>query len=114
MLWAFLNRFLREILIIANIFAAWAWTIPPKFPDPKLWMIILFIICLLLETFTVVRFFVNLGEKDYTWRQKWENFCRFSKRNCKRCEHGEYCKYSNCQHKSLRNGRYYLLKILGH
>lgn len=26
----------------------------------------------------------------------------------------EYCKYSTCQHKSLRNGRYYLLKLLGH
>lgn len=114
MLWAYLNRFLREILIIANIFAAWAWTLPCKYPDPKFWIIILLMMVLVLEAFTIVRFCVNLGEVDYTWRQKWKNFCKFDKRYCKKCEFGEYCKHSNCQHKSLRDGKYYLLKILGH
>ena len=114
MLGAFLNRFLREILIITNIFAAYAWTLPWKYPDPKFWVVILFIMALILEIFTAVRFLVNLCETDFTWRQKWKNFCRFDKRSCKACEHGDYCKYSTCQHKSLRNGRYYLLKILGH
>ena len=114
MLEAFLNRFIREILIIANVFAAWAWTPPVKHPDLKFWIIILLVMVLILEVFTIVRFFGNLGEHDFTWRQKWKNFCRFNKRSCKSCEHGKYCKYSTCQHKSLRNGRYYLLKMLGH
>lgn len=114
MLWAFLNRFLREILIIANIFAAWAWTLLFKYPDPTFWIVILLLLALILEVFTIVRFCVNVGEKDFTWRQKWKNFCKFDKRSCKVCEHGKYCKHSTCQHKSLRNGRYYLLKILGH
>ncbi len=114
MLWAFLNRFLDEILIIANIFAVWAWTLICKYPDPKFWIIIVLLIALILEVFTIVRFFANLGESDFTWKQKWKNFCRFDKRYCAACEFGKYCKHSTCQHKSLRNGKYYLLKILGH
>ena len=73
MLCAFLNRFLREILIITNIFAAWAWTLPWKYPDPKFWMVILLLMVLILEVYTIVLFCVNVGETDFTWRQKWKN-----------------------------------------
>lgn len=114
MLSAFFNRFYREILIIVNIFTIYTWTWPFTVADPKWWQIVLFILSMIIEFFSLIFVFDNIGERDGTWRQKWRNFCRFDKRYCKNCEFGEYCKHSNCQHKSLRNGRYYLFKILGH
>ena len=113
MLWAFLNRFLREILIIANVIFGYFWKYPFTEPNPKWLQVVLFILAIIIEIFSLVFVLNSIGDSE-TWRQKWKNFCRFDKRNCKTCEYGKYCKYSTCQHKSLRNGRYYLLKILGH
>ena len=114
MLSVFFNRFYREILIIINIVFAYFWTFPFTVANPKWWQVVLFILTMIIEFFSLMFVIDNIGETDSTWRQKWKNFCRFDKRYCKNCEHGKYCKYSNCQHKSLRNSKYYLLKILGH
>lgn len=114
MLSAFFNRFYREILITVNIFAIYTWTWPFTVADPKWWQIVLFILSMIIEFFSLMFVFETIDETDSTWRQKWKNFCKFDKRNCKTCEFGEYCKYSNCQHKIFRNSKYYLLKILGH
>ena len=113
MLLAFFGRFYREILLILNIAAIHIWSFISD-SDPPWWKIVLFILGFTLELFTAAGVLVTIGEADETWRQKWRNFCRFDKRSCKACEYGKYCKHSTCQHKSLRNGRYYLLKILGH
>ena len=110
---AYFERFYREILIIINIIFAYSWKLISIY-DPKWWSVGLFVITIIIEFFTLIFILDHIGETDFTWRQKWKNFCRFDKRNCKNCEFGRCCKYSNCQHKSLRNGRYYLLKILGH
>lgn len=114
MLGAFFGRFYREILIIVNIFTIYAWKWPFTVADPKWWRILLFVLSLIIEFFSLMFVIDSIGETDFTWRQKWKNFCKFDKRVCKVCEFGEYCKHSTCQHKSLRDGRYYLLKILGH
>jgi hypothetical protein len=114
MLWAFFGRFYREILIIVNIFAAYTWMWPFTDANPKWWQVLLFVLSFIIEFFSLMFVMDGIGETDFTWRKKWKNFCRFDKRNCKACGHSEYCKHSTCQHKSLRNGRYYLLKILGH
>ena len=114
MLRAFFGRFYREILIIINIFTIYTWKWPFTNADPKWWQVLLFILSILIGVFSLSFVLYTIGEVDDTWRQKWKNFCKFDKRNCNACEHGEYCKYSTCQHKSLRNSRYYLLKLLGH
>lgn len=114
MLSAFFNRFYREILIIVNLIFGYFWKFSFPVADPKWWQVGLFILTLIIEFFSLMFVMDNIGERDETWRQKWKNFCKFDKRNCKNCQFGECCKHSNCQHKSLRNGRYYLLKILGH
>lgn len=114
MLSTFFNRFYREILIIVNIIFGYFWKYPFTVSDPKWWQIVLFILAMCVEGFSFIFICEIFGETDFTWRQKWKNFCRFDKRYCKKCEFGEYCKHSTCQHKSLRNGRYYLLKMLGH
>lgn len=114
MLGVFFGRFYREILIIVNIFTIYTWKWPFTFEGPKWWQVLLFILSLIIEFFSLMFVMDGIFETDDTWRQKWKNFCRFDKRICKKCEFGEYCKHSTCQHKSLRNGRYYLLKILGH
>lgn len=114
MLEAFFGRFYREILIIVNIFAGYTWKWPFTVDDPKWWQVLLFILSLIIEFFSLMFVIDNIGETRSTWRQKYKNFCRFDKRRCKSCDFGEYCKHSTCQHKSLRNGKYYLLKILGY
>lgn len=111
---AYFERFYREIIIIINIFAVYPWIWVFTVTNPKWWQVILFVLSLIIEFFSLMFVFETIGERDETWRQKWKNFCKFDKRNCKNCQFGEYCKHSNCQHKSLRNGRYYLLKMLGH
>lgn len=114
MVGAYFERFYREIIIIINIFAVYPWIWVFTVTNPKWWQIILFVLSLIIEFFSLMFLFATIDETDFTWRQKWKNFCKFDKRNCKNCGFGEGCKHSNCQHKSLRNGRYYLLKILGH
>lgn len=114
MLSAFFNRFYREILIIVNLIFGYFWKFPFTVADPKWWQVVLFILAMVIEFFSLMFVIDNIGETRSTWRRKWKNFCKFDKRRCKSCDFGEYCKHSNCQHKSLRNGRYYLLKILGH
>lgn len=114
MLSAFFNRFYREILIIVNIFTIYTWTWPFTVEDPKWWQVVLFILSMIIEFFSLMFVIDNIGETRSTWRRKYKNFCRFDKRRCKSWDFSEYCKHSNCQHKSLRNGKYYLLKILGH
>ena len=113
MLRAFFGRFHLEILIVLNILSIYIWSFLSD-SNPPWWKIILFIPGFTLELFTLGGILYIIGETDETWRQKWRNFCIFDKRNCKKCEFGKYCKHSTCQHKSLRNGKYYLLKILGH
>ena len=110
----FFSRFYREILIIINLIFGYFWKFPFTESDPKWWQIAGLVLVTGIEFFSVMFLMNNLCETDFTWRQKWKNFCKFDKRYCKFCEHGKYCKYSTCQHKSLRDGRYYLLKILGH
>ena len=84
MLSAFFNRFYREILIIVNIFAIYNWKYLFTEPDPKWWQVVLFILTACVEGFSFI-FICNIsGEKDFTWRQKWKNFCRFDKRYCKK------------------------------
>lgn len=114
MLGAFFGRFYREILIITNVIFGYFWKYPFVEPNPKWWQVVLFILAMIIEFFSLMFVIDGIGETGFTWRQKWKSFCRLNKRNCKTCEYGEYCKHSTCQHKSLRNGRYYLLKILGH
>lgn len=114
MLEAFFGRFYREILIITNITFGYFWKYPFIYPNPKWWQVVLLILAILIEFFSLMFFLDIISDTDSTWRKKWKNFCRFDKRYCKKCEHGKYCKHSTCQHKSLRNGKYYLLKILGH
>lgn len=114
MLWAFFGRFYREILIITNVIFGYFWKYPFTEPKPQWWQVVLFILSMIIEFFSLMFVIDNIGEICSTWRQKWKNFCRFDKRNCETCEYGKYCKYSTCQHKSLRNCKYYLLKILGH
>ena len=114
MLVAFFGRFYREILIIINITFAYFWSFPFTVANPKWWQVVLFITTMIIEFFSLMFVLDNIDERDGTWRQKWKNFCRFDKRYCSNCGFGKCCKHSNCQHKSLRNGRYYLLKMLGH
>lgn len=111
---SFFGRFYREILIIVNIFTIYTWKWPFTVEGPKWWQVLLFILSFFIQFFSFMFVLYTIGERDETWRQKWKNFCKFDKRYCKKCEFGKYCKHSNCQHKSLRNGKYYLLKILGH
>ena len=113
MLGAFFGRFYREIILILNIVTIPIWGFISD-SQPPWWKMVLFALGFTLELFTGGYIIMVLFEEDETWRQKWRNFCRFDRRSCKKCEFGEYCKHSTCQHKSLRNGRYYLLKILGH
>lgn len=110
---AYFERFYREILIIINIIFVPSYILPSIY-DPKWWSVGLIVITILIEIFSLFFILDHIDETEFTWRQKWKNFCRFDKRYCKNCEFGRCCKHSNCQHKSLRNGRYYLLKILGH
>lgn len=114
MLWAFFNRFYREILIIINVIFGYFWKYPFTEPNPKWWQIVLLILAMIIEFFSLMFVIDSLNETGFTWRQKWKGSCKFNKKICKSCEHSEYCKHSTCQHKSLRNGRYYLLKILGY
>ena len=113
MVGAYFERFYREILIIINIIFAYSWRLIFIY-GPKWWSVVLIVITALIEFFTLLFILDHIDETELTWRQKWKNFCRFDKRYCKNCQFGGYCKHSNCQHKSLRNGKYYLLKILGH
>lgn len=114
MLEAFFGRFYCEILIITNVIFGYFWKYPFTEPNPKWWQVVLFILAMIIEFFSLMFVMGSIGETEFTWRQKWKSFCRFDKRSCISCGHSEYCKHSTCQHKSLRNGRYYLLKILGH